>query len=146
VVAVAADLDVWPVLETHDSHPRGVHIAGILHRVDQLAPGHRVGAIWDVLHPWRTGENPATTWQALHPYLLDGRGYVQIKDVASTTVLTPVLQGTGIVPLNEVLKLLADGGYRGPLSLEWERTWYPEVPTLSQALPAAALALTTSGH
>jgi len=146
VVDLAEELGVWPVLETHDSHPHGAHIARILRRVDQLVPGHRVGAIWDVLHPWRTGEEPASTWEALKPYLLNDRGYVQIKAVASSTVLTPVLQGSGIVPLDTVLALLAAGGYRGPLSLEWERTWYPQVPPLSQALPAAAQALAASRY
>lgn len=146
VVGQAGELGVWPVLETHDSNPRGQDIARILSQVDELVPGHRIGAIWDALHPWRTGEDPADTWAALHRYLLDGRGYVQIKDVASPTDLTPVLQGRGVVPVPRIVQILAAGGYRGPLSLEWERTWYPQVPPLREALSAAAEVIASLAH
>lgn len=140
-VRATADFGVWLVLETHDSHPRGVDIARILHRVAELVPGQRLGAVWDALHPWRVGEAPADTWAALAPYVLDGRGYVQIKDVASPRTLTPVLQGKGTLPLAEIVEVLRAGGYAGPLSLEWERTWFPQIPPLPTALAAARRAL-----
>jgi sugar phosphate isomerase/epimerase len=138
----AAGLGVRIALETHDSHPRGADVRRILDLLDPAA--HDVtGAIWDLLHPWRVGEEPGATWAALAPFLLDGRGYVQIKDVASRRVLTPVVQGSGQVPLTAAARLLADGGYTGPLSLEWERTWYPHVAPLSAALQRAATALSS---
>jgi sugar phosphate isomerase/epimerase len=138
---VASDLGVRPLLETHDSHPRGVDLARVLDLLDAEHPGHPVGVIWDALHPWRVGERPADTAEALLPHLRDGRGYVQIKDTVSAADTTPVLQGTGVVPMDEVLDLLADGGYQGPVSLEWERTWYPQVEPLDEALGAAAAAV-----
>ncbi len=103
-----------------------------------------MGAIWDVLHPWRVGEALPDTAAALMHYIVDGRGYVQVKDVAHPGDTTPVLQGDGTVPLTQFLDLLADGGYAGPVSLEWERFWYPHVPSLDDALGAVAEAL--SGH
>ena len=41
----------------------------------------RVGAIWDVMHPWRFDEPIAVTAEAIAPYLR----HVQVKDVASPT-------------------------------------------------------------
>ena len=38
--------------------------------------------------------------------------------------------------MREALRILRRGGYSGPVSLEWERTWYPNVPTLGEALRA----------
>ena len=146
VVALSRELGVAPVLETHDSHPRGEDIARILEGLDQAAPAHPVGAIWDVLHPWRVGEELSTTAAALARYIVDGRGYVQIKDVARPGDTTPVLQGQGTVPLEEFLGLLADVGYDGPVSLEWERFWNPDVPRLDAALEAAARALRPSSR
>lgn len=138
VADAARDLGVRPVLETHDSHPRGKDIARVLGGLDIVSPGHPVGAIWDVLHPFRVGEPPGQTAALLIPYLIAGRGYVQIKDVASRTVLTPVNPGDGIAPLTEVFDHLAAAGYRGPVSLEWERAWHPAIAALPEPLAAAA--------
>ncbi|WP_163542816.1 sugar phosphate isomerase/epimerase family protein [Occultella kanbiaonis] len=138
---VATDLGVRPLLETHDSHPRGVDLARVLDLLGAADPDHRVGVIWDALHPWRVGEDPSDTAAALLPHLRGGRGYVQIKDTVSAADTTPVLQGTGVVPMDEVLEELAEGGYHGPVSLEWERTWYPQVEPLDEALGAAAAAV-----
>ncbi|MGC0273739.1 sugar phosphate isomerase/epimerase family protein [Pseudactinotalea sp. Z1739] len=138
---VAEDAGVRILLETHDSHPRGQDIAALLHRLSETVGEHQVGAIWDVLHPWRVGEDLTTTAKALLPYLIDGRGYVQIKDVPSRADKTPVLQGSGAIPLAPFLDLLSDGRYTGPVSLEWERHWYPDAPPLAQALAAASAAL-----
>lgn len=139
--AVAADtqrLDVRVLLETHDSHPRGADVARVLARVDA---GGDFGAIWDLLHPWRVGEPLAETARALLPHLLDGRGFVQFKDVADRRAATPLLQGTGTVPLGAAVELLDAARYAGPYSLEWERHWHPEAAPLADALAAAAAAL-----
>ncbi|TDE97617.1 sugar phosphate isomerase/epimerase [Occultella glacieicola] len=141
VLPVAAAVGVRPVLETHDSHPRGADLVRVLDLLAAEHPDHAVGVIWDALHPWRVGERPAETAAALLPHLRDGRGYVQIKDTVSAADTTPVLQGTGAVPVDEVLDELAGGGYDGPVSLEWERTWYPQVETLGEALGAAVTAV-----
>jgi sugar phosphate isomerase/epimerase len=138
--AMAAARGVRLVLETHDSHPRGADVARVLDRLGEVSPGHEVGAVWDALHPWRTGEVPGDTAGLLRPYLAGGRGYVQVKDVASREDLTPVLPGQGVLPLAGITRLLAPW-YRGPLSLEWERAWYPAVPALPVALAAATQVL-----
>jgi sugar phosphate isomerase/epimerase len=116
------------VVETHDDMPTGEAVARLL---DTLALPGRTGAVWDLLHPWRHGEQPATTFAALAGWL----GYVQIKD--ATAAGDPAPLGTGVVPLAAAGAVLRDARYDGWISLEWERTWYPQAAPVSQILPAA---------
>lgn len=118
---VARQLGVRLLVETHDSHPRGADVARFLG-----VPG--VGAIWDFVHPWRAGESPQATYAALTPRL----GYVQLKDATGST---PALIGAGDIPLDDIRAALGD--YHGWWSLEWERTWFPDIPPLSEALVSA---------
>lgn len=141
VEGVSAETGVRVLIETHDSHPRGQDVVRILQRLGALEPEHRTGAIWDVLHPWRVGEELHESARHLLPYLVEGRGYVQIKDVPSRQDTTPVLQGSGAIPLAEFCALLRTGGYTDAVSLEWERHWRPHVEPLEEALAAAAAAL-----
>lgn len=116
------------LLETHDSHPRGVDVARVLRMVK--APPRRVGAVWDVLHPWRDGEAPTRTAVALGPYLR----HVQIKDVVSRDLLAPVPLGHGALPLARFYEQLRVLRYHGWLSLEWESKWHPGARPLAEAL------------
>ena len=127
--AVARDtgVDIW--LETHDSHPTGLAAARVLDVVDDA----RVGAIWDVAHPWVAGEPVSTTLALLAPWLR----HVQVKDVAGRGDPRPVLPGHGGIPIEEILLQLDARAYDGYLSLEWERRWFPELPPLRDALAAA---------
>lgn len=152
---IAADLGVRVLLETHDSHRTGADAARVL-----TAVGHAsVGALWDVLHTWRGGEEPGTTHRLLAPHL----GYVQVKDVASGADATPLPPGVGVLPLARVVGLLARAGDEGDpvaalgspagasasasahadtaagwLCWEYEKRWYPEVPELPGLLPGVA--------
>lgn len=131
VAPLARELGVVPMLETHDSHPRGVDVAGILSRVD--GP---VGAVWDVMHPWRVGEPLEATWSALEPWLTNGAGSVQVKDSAFPD-LVPVPVGEGAVPVDRFASILIGEGYSGPICLEWERTWHPQAAPLKVGLASA---------
>lgn len=131
----AADLGVRLLLETHDSHGRGVDVARVLGLVGHLA----VGALWDVMHPWRAGEDPSATYAVLAPHL----GYVQVKDIASTEDTTPLPLGAGVLPLAECVELLSRAFYgdnstsepqEGWLSWEYEKKWYPEAADLPELL------------
>jgi sugar phosphate isomerase/epimerase len=113
------------LLETHDSHPQGVDIARVLSQVSG-----EVGAIWDVMHPWRTGEPIAVTKDALAPYLK----HTQVKDVLSPTERTPLPLGAGSIPLADFYAALRDLGYQGWMALEWESKWHPEAVSLAEAL------------
>jgi sugar phosphate isomerase/epimerase len=127
----ARDLGVFPVLETHDSHPRGEDVARILKRVE--AP---VGVVWDLLHPIRAGESIDATWKFLSPWLAGGHGSVQIKD-ATLHDLMPTLIGEGDLPVDAFAELLIREGYDGTVSLEWEKAWNPSIPTLEKGLDSA---------
>lgn len=127
----AGDLGVRVLVETHDLMATGAAVARLLDETDRP---ETTGALWDLLHPWRNGESPADTLRHLAPYL----AYVQIKDAVSADDTTPVPLWTGAAPLDEAGALLRDHGYDGWASLEWERTWYPQVPSVEEILPAAA--------
>ena len=129
----AEELGVLPALETHDSHPTGTDVSRILEKVEGS-----VGVVWDVLHPWRTGETLEATWTALEPWMTSNRANVQIKD-AALPASTPVPLGEGNLPLGDFGRLLANKAYDGTVTLEWEKAWYPEAAGLDVALKSARL-------
>ncbi|MGH3171359.1 MAG: sugar phosphate isomerase/epimerase family protein [Trebonia sp.] len=118
------------LVETHDEMATGEAVVRLL---EATGLPEQTGAIWDILHPWRHGEPPARTHEALGGWL----GYVQIKDAASAAEPVPVLLGEGAVPLRAAGELLRAAGYAGWASLEWERTWYPQVGPVTDVLPGA---------
>ncbi|KOU67238.1 xylose isomerase [Streptomyces sp. MMG1533] len=124
----AADLGVRILLETHDSHRTGADAIRVLGLV-----GHRqVGALWDVMHTWLGGEQPAETFAALSPYL----GYVQVKDIASPDDTTPLRLGAGVLPLTECVDVLCRNGWDGWLCWEYEKRWYEAAAPLPDLLRA----------
>jgi sugar phosphate isomerase/epimerase len=117
------------LVETHDSHPTG---AAALDIVVPFGDPDRVAVLWDAVHPWRSGEEPAVTRDVLGPYL----GYFQVKDAVSREDPTPVPPGEGAVPLGECGELLHS--WSGWISLEWEKAWYPDIAPVDVPLRAAA--------
>ncbi len=90
--------------------------------------------LWDSHHTWReTGEPLAETWRKIGPRVR----HIHYKD----SVPGPdggvhhTLPGEGAFPGEALRELLVEVGYRGGLSLEWERLWHPELPPLEEALP-----------
>lgn len=121
-------------LETHDSRPRGRDVASILDPVNRALPADvAVNAIWDVLHPWRAGEDVGATAAELADHL----AYIQVKDAEPGQSGALTLIGHGAVPLDDVVRAATAIG-RGPedawYSLEWERAWHPQLPDLDVAL------------
>ncbi|PWI45430.1 sugar phosphate isomerase/epimerase family protein [Streptomyces sp. ICBB 8177] len=128
VAPYAAERGVRVLVETHDSHRTAAALARVLGPV-----GHRaVGALWDVLHTWLGGEEPAASYPALAPYL----GYVQVKDVASAEELTPLPLGSGVLPLEGCVEVLSREGWDGWLCWEYEKRWYPQAAGLPELLDA----------
>lgn len=120
------DAGVRLLVETHDSHPTGAAARRI---VDSFGQPDVVAVLWDAVHPWRNGESPARTQEVLGAYL----GYFQVKDARAADP-TPVPPGEGEVPLHECGRLLRD--WSGWVSLEWEKAWYPDIPSVEVALRA----------
>jgi sugar phosphate isomerase/epimerase len=133
-VAALADrgraLGVTVALETHDSFASGEATAAVL----RSAPAD-VGVIWDTLNAFVTGESPATTFASVADRLV----HVHLKD--GGTPDDPErnrLFGAGVVPLEEIVGMLASNGYERWLSVEWEKHWQPSIEDAEVALPSYA--------
>jgi len=125
---IAGRRGVRVFVETHDSHPRGADVVRLVDGVEGA------GVIWDFVHPWRSGEEPKATYDAVGPWL----AYVQLKDaVPPLERPVPALIGSGAVPLDAIRAVLAEHGYDGWWSVEWEKAWFPDIPPLSEALASA---------
>jgi sugar phosphate isomerase/epimerase len=118
-------------VETHDAFSASAVVAELLALVGSAA----VGAVWDSHHPHRMGERAADVWANLGPRVL----LAQVKDARPDPgrddgwQLVPL--GEGEVPVRDMLALLSDGGYRGWVSVEWEKRWHPEIAAPEVALP-----------
>jgi sugar phosphate isomerase/epimerase len=133
----ARELGVAIALETHDAFASSAVVAQVLKQVDDPI----VGALWDLLHPYRVGETAQETAQHLSGRLL----HVHIKDgqrpQEQNTEWKLTLLGEGDVPTPEMLAILRAAGYAGWLSVEWEKKWHPELVEPEIALPQHAAKL-----
>lgn len=118
------------VLETHDAFSTGIQVAELLAHTAHPA----VFSLWDLHHPYRQGESITATAD----YLLPTVRHVHFKD-SKDGVYT--LCGEGDIPTFAMLDLLRDGGYKGVLSLEWEKRWHPDIAPPEIAFPQYANAL-----
>jgi sugar phosphate isomerase/epimerase len=128
-VPLARRLGVAIGVETHDDFSASSVVASLL----ALADPDWVGAVWDSHHPYRVGESAADVYANLGRRIL----LAQVKDARRRPGgdWELVLLGDGEVPVREMLGLLAAGGYRGWLSVEWEKRWHPEIAAPEVALP-----------
>jgi sugar phosphate isomerase/epimerase len=94
-----------------------------------------VGAVWDSHHPHRMGESPAQVYQALGGRILLAQVKDARRDAARADGWQLTLLGEGEVPVRDMLGLLTAGGYRGWISVEWEKRWHPEIEEPEVALP-----------
>ena len=131
-VPLARRLGVAIGVETHDDFSASSVVAELL----AMADPQWVGAVWDSHHPHRVGEEPADVYANLGGRIL----LAQVKDARRTTRgggddWQLVLLGEGEVPVRQMLGLLAAGGYRNWISVEWEKRWHPEIEEPEVALP-----------
>ena len=116
------------VLETHDAFSSGRTVSAVLQHV----PSATVGALWDTHHPYRTGESAEETYGLLAERLY----HIHVKDARRQgDGWQLVLLGEGEVPVREVLRTLAQHGYDGWISVEWEKMWHPEIEDPDVAFP-----------
>jgi sugar phosphate isomerase/epimerase len=128
----AQEARVALVLETHDAFSTGAQVAELL----AVTAHPAVFSLWDLHHPFRQNEPIETTYQYLAPTVR----HVHVKDGINGKY---TLMNEGDVPLAAMLDLLLGGGYTGPLSLEWEKRWHPEIADPEVAFPQYARALRT---
>ena len=126
-VAVAAGCTAEMAVETHDALARPEALQRFLDRV----PAAQI--LWDTYHTWNEGgEGPERTWQRLR-----GRtSHLHVKDsrAAGDGVIQYVPPGQGDYPFDALLGVLAAAEFCGVVSLEWERFWFPELPSIDDAL------------
>jgi sugar phosphate isomerase/epimerase len=130
-VPAAARLGVAIGVETHDAFSASSVLAELL----ALAASPWVGAVWDSHHPHRVGEQPAEVLANIGPRVLLAQVKDAIKCPERDAEWQLVLLGRGEVRVEEMLRLLAGGGYRGWVSVEWEKRWHPEIEEPEVALP-----------
>ena len=128
-VPLARRLGVAIGVETHDDFSASSVVAELLAMTDP----EWTGAVWDSHHPYRAGETPAEVYANLGRRIL----LAQVKDARREPDggWRLVLLGQGEVPVREMLGLLAAGGCRGWISVEWEKRWHPEIEAPEVALP-----------
>ena len=132
VSELIAETGVPVLVETHDSHSAASRVARFMTAADTEVPGHGAKVLWDTAHTWAYGEDPAVSFAMLAPWL----AHLQIKDAATRVEPTPVALGAGSYPIGDLVAVLDRADWRGPVVLEWERKWHPELPPLDAALDA----------
>jgi sugar phosphate isomerase/epimerase len=120
------------MIETHDA----LVTTAALQRLLAAAPGAAI--LWDAHHTWRKGgEDPVATWRAIRAKVV----HVHVKDSVSRPgprhPFTYVRPGDGEFPMAPLRAAVRADGFAGPVSLEWEKLWHPELPSLDEALAAA---------
>ncbi len=125
------ELGIRVLLETHDAFASSAMVMAVLKEVPEA------GALWDTLHPYRVGEQPAETAARLgercdHMHIKDGRRNSQNEKWDLT------LLGEGEVPIPAILSMLHQQGYSGWLSVEWEKKGHPEIAEPEIAIPQHA--------
>lgn len=127
VMGEAADmarrLGVTVALETHDRFSDVALAAEVLAGLPSTA-----AAVWDFAHAPDAGQVMS---------VLEGRiVHVHVKDRRADGTLT--LLGDGDVPVRSCIDALAEAGYAGWVSVEWEKHWHPELEEPEIALPQFA--------
>jgi sugar phosphate isomerase/epimerase len=110
-----------------------------LEKIMQSANHPQVGLVWDFTNMWTiTKEEPATMYTRLKKYIL----HTHIKD-AKLVDGKPhyTLLGKGDVPIMDAVSQLANGGYKGYYSFEWEKLRHPEIDKPEIAIADYPLAM-----
>jgi len=113
--------DVTVLMETHGELTQTKDLEKIM----RSAKHPHVGLVWDIVNMWSvTKEPPAEVYPKLKDYIR----HTHIKDLRFVDGKEQyVLLGKGEAPIFEGIDALANGGYKGYYSFEWEKLWHPEI-------------------
>ncbi|RKX29910.1 MAG: sugar phosphate isomerase/epimerase [Verrucomicrobia bacterium] len=94
-----------------------------------------IAILWDSHHTWKLkGEDPALTFDAIGSHV----PHIHVKDSVPNPEkrngIEYVMPCEGDMPLETLLAKLAEEGFSGTVSLEWERLWHPYLNPLVDAL------------
>lgn len=129
LAAYAKKAGVTVIQETHGDFTKSSDLVAIHNAVGSEA----FAILWDAHHTFAAGgEQPADTWKALGPWVR----HTHLKDsVPAAKDRKYVLFGTGQVPVQEQVRVLAGGGYKGIYCFEWEKRWHPGIEEPEVAFP-----------
>jgi len=116
---------VTVAVETHDDYCK-------LPVLQELLGGmrHAPSLVWDMQNTFNVGQPGAPLIEAFGMAAIK---HVHIRDAKTDGQL--VLTGQGDMPLHANLDLLIANDYKGYVSLEWEKTWQPQLEEPEVALP-----------
>jgi fatty-acyl-CoA synthase len=129
VLPEAEAAGVTLLVETNGVYADTARLAALLTR----ARSDRVGALWDVHHPYRyAGETPGQTVTNLGAHIR----YVHIKDsVMEDGRARYRLMGEGDLPIDEMMLALRSLNYNGYISLEWVKRWSSDLEDAGVVFP-----------
>ena len=121
VLPLAEEKNVTILLETNGAYCDSARLAEVLNR----AGSDNVAALWYIHHPYRfLGEAPETTLQNLGAYIR----YIHIKDsVVIDGEIKYRMLGEGDLPISDFIRVLKSINYEGYISLEWLKSYAPEL-------------------
>ncbi|WP_269523122.1 sugar phosphate isomerase/epimerase family protein [Coraliomargarita parva] len=131
----AAGIHTELLIETHD------YLAD-WRKTGELAerfPG-KINILWDVCHSWRlTGRSPLDDWAYFKPFTRHIHIKDALLDASSKNGVQYVLPGEGALPIVPLLEKLTTDSFDGVVSLEWEKQWHPDLPSLKEALESGGV-------
>jgi sugar phosphate isomerase/epimerase len=127
--------NVHVLMETHGDLVHTADIEAVMKQADHP----QAGLVWDIVNMWiETNESPAEAYRRLKPWIR----HTHIKDARKRDgKIEYLFLGQGETPIFTAIDLLANGGYEGFYSFEWEKRWHPEIaePELAFADYAAKM-------
>ena len=128
----AREQGVTVLIESHGDFTDSPSLVEILEQADSPA----VALLWDAHHTHASArETPAETVRQVGRWIR----HTHLKDsIPVGTERRYVLTGTGEVPVRQQIEALAQTGYRGFYSFEWEKRWHPEIEEPEIAFPQYA--------
>ncbi|NLE13831.1 MAG: AMP-binding protein [Clostridiales bacterium] len=118
----AEEKGVILLVETNGVYTDTSRLAGLLNRCES----DNIGALWDFHHPYRfAGETPGVTVQNLGAYIK----YCHVKDsvMSEDGKVEYRMLGEGDLPLDDIMNALRSINYDGYVSLEWLKSYMPEL-------------------
>jgi sugar phosphate isomerase/epimerase len=136
----AREKRVTVIIESHGDFTDSPTLLEIL----ETAASPSVALLWDAHHTFVSGkEAPEDTVRQLGRFIR----HTHLKDsvpAGTGAGRRYVLTGTGDVPVRRQVEALAQSGYRGLYSFEWEKRWHPEIEEPEIAI--AQFATVASGY
>jgi sugar phosphate isomerase/epimerase len=124
---------VMNLIEVHGDFNRTEPLREALERTGSDA----LGILWDIEH---THKVYGSAWRDFYESLRGAIRHVHIKDIRMADIAPNgkprhCLTGMGDIPIPSIVAALAEDGYDGYLSLEWEKKWNPWIEEPETAIP-----------